>query len=154
MIFQFLTTESTEATEMEEWNDLSGRIIGAAISVHSELGSGLLESAYERCLLIEIKQLEIPVECQVDLAINDRGIRVPAAYWIDMWVDRKVILEGKAVQHLESIHEAQPLSYLKLTGCRLGLLMNFNVKRIRDGIKRMGALKIFPSVFSVLSVVK
>ncbi|QNN25473.1 GxxExxY protein [Planctomycetales bacterium ZRK34] len=116
--------------------ELTGRIVHAAIQVHRELGPGLLESTYEQCLMHLLVQGGAPVICQEELPIRFQGILIDAGYRVDMLVDNKVIVELKAVQHIEPIHEAQLLTYLRLSGIRVGLLMNFNVLRMRDGIKR------------------
>ncbi len=121
----------------EELNALSERIIGAAIAVHRELGSGLLESAYEACLEFELLSQGFMIERQKVLPVVYRGFHVDAGFRLDMFVNSKVIVEVKAVDKLIPIHEAQILSYLKLTGCHLGLLLNFNVRILKDGIKRI-----------------
>ena len=111
-------------------------IIGAAISVHKELGPGLLESAYEACLAYEIIEKDLKIERQKSLPITYRGIHLDCGYRIDLLVEEKVIVEIKAVERMEPIHDAQVLSYLKLSGCEVGLLINFNVKLLRHGIRR------------------
>ena len=121
----------------DELNALSERIIGAAIAVHRELGPGLLESAYEACLEFELLDQGVLVQRQVDLPVVYRGVHVDAGFRLDLFAERKVIVELKSVEKLAPIHDAQLLSYLKLTGCHLGLLMNFNVRLLRDGIKRI-----------------
>ncbi|MCH7611741.1 MAG: GxxExxY protein [Candidatus Marinimicrobia bacterium] len=117
--------------------ELTGKIILAAIEVHKILGPGLLESAYEKCLLQEFDLLLIPYESQVELPLEYKGIKVDAGYRIDLIIDKKVIIELKAVETLLPVHQAQLLTYLKLTGIRVGLLMNFHVPVLKDGIKRM-----------------
>ena len=112
-------------------------IIGAAIEVHRELGPGLLESAYEACLFYELTQRGLDVLRQVKLPITYKGVELDQGYKIDLLVQRSVVVEVKAVDRLDAIHEAQLLSYLKLSGCKVGLLLNFNVRVLRDGIKRM-----------------
>ena len=112
-------------------------IIGAAIEVHRELGPGLLESAYEACLFYELTQRGLDVLGQVKLPITYKGVELDQGYKIDLLVQRSVVVEVKAVDRLDAIHEAQLLSYLKLSGCKVGLLLNFNVRVLRDGIKRM-----------------
>lgn len=116
--------------------DLTETIIGAAIEVHRELGPGLLESAYEACLVYELGERGAKVERQLILPVVYQGIRIDCGYRIDLWVDGQVIVELKAVEHVKPIHEAQLLSYLKLSGCAVGLLINFNVKLLKDGIRR------------------
>lgn len=112
-------------------------IIGAAIEVHRELGPGLLESTYEACLFYELTQRGLDVLRQVKLPITYKGVELDQGYKIDLLVQRSVVIEVKAVDKLDAIHEAQLLSYLKLSGCKVGLLLNFNVRVLRDGIKRM-----------------
>lgn len=118
-------------------NGISGNIIDAAISVHKALGPGLLESAYEACLKHELEKRNNRVETQVELPVIYDGVKVDAGYRIDMLVEDSVIVELKAVKEIAPIHEAQLLSYLKLSGKKLGLLINFNVTLLKDGIKRI-----------------
>lgn len=101
------------------------------------MGPGLLESAYEACLFYEVTQRGLDVLRQVKLPITYKGVELDQGYKIDLLVQRSVIIEVKAVDRLDVIHEAQLLSYLKLSGCQVGLLLNFNVRVLRDGIKRM-----------------
>jgi GxxExxY protein len=117
-------------------NDLTEVIIGAAIAVHRELGPGLLESAYEACLVYELSERRLKVDRQKTLPITYRGIRIDCGYRIDLLVEDQVILELKAVEQVLPIHEAQLLSYLKLSGCKVGLLINFKVKVLKEGIRR------------------
>jgi GxxExxY protein len=117
-------------------NDISGDIISAAMKVHSALGPGLLESAYEVCLAYELIGMGHRVERQVDLPVVYGGIRLDAGYRLDMVIDDHVIVELKSVEAMAPIYEAQLLSYLKLSGKTLGLLINFNVLHLRDGIRR------------------
>jgi GxxExxY protein len=121
----------------EELNLLSERIIGAAIAVHRELGPGLLESAYEACLEFELLDQGLNIQRQLELPVVYRGIRIDAGYRIDLFVESKVIVEVKSVEKLIPIHDAQLFSYLKLTGCHLGLVLNFNVRVLKDGLKRL-----------------
>ena len=107
------------------------------MAVHRELGPGLLESAYEACLAYELVESEMGVERQKALPVRYRGVNVDCGYRIDLLVEGKVIVELKAVERLEAIHKAQLLSYLKLSGCKVGLLINFNVKVLKDGIRRL-----------------
>ncbi|QIA06258.1 GxxExxY protein [Draconibacterium halophilum] len=118
-------------------NDISGKIIGCAIEVHKALGPGLLESAYEECLFYEIKAAGLLVERQKPLPVVYKEVKLEAGYRIDLLVERKVVVELKAVEALNDVHTAQVLTYLKLSGCKLGLLMNFNVYRLSDGIRRL-----------------
>ena len=101
------------------------------------MGPGLLESAYEACLLYELTQRGLDVLRQVKLPITYKGVELDQGYKIDLLVQRSVVVEVKAVDRLDAIHEAQLLSYLKLSGCKVGLLLNLNVRVLRDGIKRM-----------------
>jgi GxxExxY protein len=115
---------------------LSGKIIGAAIEVHRHLGPGLLEGAYEACLCRELELRDIPFERQYPVNIEYKGITVEAAYRIDVLVTDLVIIELKSVEKLEPIHDAQLLTYLRLHKRWLGLLINFNVSVLKDGIQR------------------
>ena len=117
-------------------NELTEKIIGAAIAVHRELGPGLLESAYEACLVYELAQSGLKIESQKPLPVSYRGVQVDCGYRIDLLVEDQIILELKSVEKIEPIHEAQLLSYLKLSGYKIGLLINFNVKLLRTGIRR------------------
>jgi GxxExxY protein len=119
------------------WNEITEAIIGAAIEVHRQLGPGLLESIYEACLAFELADRGLPVERQKDLPVVYRGVRVDCGYRIDLLVANKVVVELKAVEHLAPIHEAQLLSYLKLSGHKLGLLINFNATILKSGIRRI-----------------
>jgi GxxExxY protein len=132
------TAETAENPEMEEkLNAITERIIAAAIAVHRALGPGLLESAYEACLAFELAKRGLEIERQKGLPITYRGVNVDCGYRIDLLVEGAVVVELKAVERLEPIHEAQLLSYLKLSGCKVGLLINFNVKVLKDGLRRM-----------------
>lgn len=119
-----------------ELNKLTEQIIGAAIEVHRQLGPGLLESAYEACLAYELEQLGLAVERQKPLPLVYKEICLDQGYRIDILVEQQVILELKAVEEFTPVHEAQMLSYLRLSGCKVGLLLNFNVKLLKDGIRR------------------
>jgi GxxExxY protein len=119
-----------------ELNSISERIIGCAITVHKALGPGLLESAYEVCLEHELRKAGMAVRRQVPLAVHYDGIALECGYCLDLIVEEKVIVELKSVENLLPIHEAQLLTYLKLTGLNLGLLINFNVALLKNGIKR------------------
>ena len=118
-------------------NGLTEKIIGAAIEVHKVLGPGFLESAYEGCLAHELFLANISVERQVPLPVNYKSLQLDWAYRIDFLVEKTLVLELKAVDGLQSIHEAQLLTYLKLGGWPIGLLINFNVPVLKKGIKRM-----------------
>jgi GxxExxY protein len=118
-------------------NDISSAIIGAAIEVHRILGPGLLESAYEQSLAHEFALRQIPFERQKPLALNYKGIRLDCGFRLDFLVADSVVVEVKALEALLPIHQAQLLSYLKLGGWKLGLLMNFHTPLLREGIKRV-----------------
>lgn len=120
-----------------EANDITRQIIGAAMEVHSVVGPGLLESAYERCLERELAVHGLRVARQVSLPVIYRGTRVELGYRIDMLVEDSVIVEVKAVAMIADQHRAQLLSYLRLSDIRIGLLLNFHVAHMRDGIVRM-----------------
>jgi GxxExxY protein len=117
--------------------DLTKEIIGAAIEVHRELGPGLLESAYEVCLCYELKLRGIDVACQVPLPVQYKGMRLDCGYRIDACVKDRVIVELKSVDEITDLHRAQLLTYLRLSGTKVGLLLNFNVPVLKDGIIRM-----------------
>jgi GxxExxY protein len=116
---------------------LSNRILLSAIEVHRNLGPGLLESAYEECLCREFSLSDLVFERQKPLPVVYKGISLDCGYRLDLVVEGKVVLELKSVHKLEPIHNAQLLTYLKLSGHKLGLLLNFNVALMRDGIKRI-----------------
>jgi GxxExxY protein len=118
-------------------NELTNQIIGCAIDVHRTLGPGLLESAYEECLAHELSQRGIPFDRQNPLPVMYRGLKLECGYRADFLVDGKVIVELKAVDALAPIHDAIVLTYLRMSGCKVGLLLNFNVATLRDGIKRL-----------------
>ena len=118
-------------------NQLTGKVIGAAIEVHKALGPGLLESTYEECLCHELQLRQIAYERQKPLPIEYKGVRLDCGYRLDLLVQGKIILELKACEKIDPIHEAQLLTYLKLTGLNVGLLLNFNVPVMRDGIVRI-----------------
>jgi len=118
-------------------NQISGKIIEAAMRVHSALGPGLLESAYEACLLHELRKLGLMVLSQVTLPLHYDGLSIDAGYRIDLMVEDSVIVELKAVEKILPIHEAQILSYLKISNKQVGLLINFNVVHLKNGIKRI-----------------
>jgi GxxExxY protein len=115
---------------------LTGDIIGAAIEVHRQLGPGLLESTYEACLCRELELRSVAFEYQKPLPLEHKGIKLDCGYRLDLVVAGVVIVEIKSVEALAPIHEAQLLTYLKLTGVRVGLLMNFNVPVLKDGLGR------------------
>ncbi|MBL7173976.1 MAG: GxxExxY protein [Desulfobacteraceae bacterium] len=120
-----------------EINQLSSKIIGAAIEVHKALGPGLLESAYEECLSYELGLRYLSLERQKPLASIYKGKKLDCGYRLDLVVEKAIILELKSCEKIEEIHKAQLLTYLKLSGLKLGLLLNFNVPVMRDGIVRI-----------------
>ncbi len=127
------------ATENAEkyLNDLTGKIIGAAIEVHRILGPGLLESAYEACLVFELRERGLKVERQVDLPLCYKGVRLDCGYRLDLLIENAVIVEVKAINGMTAVHQAQVTSYLKLSECKVGLLINFNVGLLKSGIYRI-----------------
>jgi GxxExxY protein len=122
--------------EKDRLNSITESIIGGAIAVHRELGPGLLESAYEECLAFEMMQRGLKVERQKALPVVYKEVALDCGYRLDLLVENAVIVEIKTVDRLLPIHEAQLLSYLKLSGCKVGLLMNFNVTLLKKGIRR------------------
>jgi len=137
-------------------DDVTRRILSAALKVHTALGAGLLESAYQACLHHQFTNDGLHFEHQVRLPIVYQNIQLEAAYRVDFIVDKCVIVELKAVEKLQSLHTAQLLSYLKLSGLRVGLLINFNVLHLRQGIRRLvnGYESGVPSASSMSSVVE
>lgn len=129
----------TESLEKEEPNSLTGKIIGAAIEVHRGLGPGLLESTYEACLIYELNLKKLKVEPQKSMPVFYKDVTLDCGYRADLVVENQVIVEIKSVSSIAAIHEAQVLSYLKLSGCKVGLLINFNVKMLKEGIRRISA---------------
>jgi GxxExxY protein len=116
--------------------NLTQRIIGLAMRVHTHLGPGLLESAYERCLCHEFEQNRMPYARQVDLPLIYEGVKLNCGYRADIIVQDEVILELKSLEHILPVHEAQLLTYLRQTNCKVGLLLNFNTVSLKDGIRR------------------
>jgi GxxExxY protein len=123
--------------ENDRLDEISHRIIGAAIEVHRHLGPGLLESAYQSCLAFELKQLGLKVEEQKPLPVVYKQVKLDCGYRLDMVVEDEIIVEIKAIEKLLPIHDAQVLSYLRLTKKRVGLLMNFHVPVLKNGLKRI-----------------
>ncbi len=117
--------------------EIGTKVLDAAYTVHSTLGPGLLESVYEACLAYEIRKLGLEADTQVSLPVKYQEVFVETGLRVDIWVERKVILELKAVEQMNPLYQAQLITYLKMTGCRLGYLMNFNVRHFKDGFKRM-----------------
>lgn len=124
----------TRATDI---NTITDKVIGAAMTVHRALGPGLLESAYEACLVYELTELGLDVAQQKALPLQYKKVQLDCGYRLDLLVEKQVIVELKTVAALAPIHEAQLLSYLKLSGCKVGLLMNFNSQLLKDGVKRI-----------------
>ncbi len=118
-------------------NEITRTIIGAAMKVHSTLGPGLLESAYEACLLFELHDAGLKAESQVPLPVIYKGVRIDLGYRLDLVVEDSVIVELKSVEAIEPVHKAQLLSYLKLSARHVGLIINFNVVHLKDGIQRL-----------------
>lgn len=118
-------------------NEINITIIGAAMKVHSALGPGLLESAYETCLLFELHSAGLKAESQVPLPVIYKGVRIDLGYRLDLLVEDSVIVELKTAEAIEAVHKAQLLSYLKLSAKHVGLIINFNVVHLKDGIKRL-----------------
>jgi GxxExxY protein len=123
-------------TERERLNAITEMIIGAAIQVHRVLGPGLLESAYQACLAYELAKRGLAVEQQKPLPLVYEQVKLECGYRMDLLVEHSVVVEVKSVEALAPIHEAQTLSYLRLSGCQLALLINFNVTVLKDGIRR------------------
>jgi GxxExxY protein len=132
-----LTAENAEATEsVKNLNELTDAIIGAAIEVHRALGPGLLESTYEMCLCRELSIRGVRFERQVPISVEYKGVKLKCGYRADVVVDETILVEIKAIDSLLPIHEAQLLSYLKLGGWKIGLLINFNVELLKHGLRR------------------
>jgi len=119
-----------------ERDPLTRAVIGFAIEVHRELGPGLLESAYEKCLAREMEMNGIPFELQVPLPVKYKGVEIDCGYRVDVLVEDRLILELKAVEAIKSIHKAQLLTYMKISSITTGLLINFNVNMLKDGVTR------------------
>lgn len=120
-----------------EINKVTETIIGAAIEVHQHLGRGLLESAYQVCLAREMDLRGLSFEQEKPLSLDYKGVKLDCGYRLDFLVEQAVVVELKTVDALQPVHEAQLLTYLKLTGCKIGLLINFNVPVLKQGLKRM-----------------
>ena len=118
-------------------NELTEKIIGCAMKVHRELGPGLLESAYKQCLFFELHQAGLYVEKEKSLPLIYHEVKLEMGYRIDLMVENKIVLEIKSVEGLIDVHTAQVLTYLKLTNNKLGLLINFNVTLLKNGVKRL-----------------
>lgn len=118
-------------------NEISEKVIGAAIKVHKNLGPGLLESAYEECLYYELNKTSLRVEKQKTMPLVYEDVKLDCGYRIDLMVENKLVVEIKSVEALNDVHLAQVLTYLKLSNCKLGLLINFNVSKLVSGIRRV-----------------
>ncbi|MBZ5521940.1 MAG: GxxExxY protein [Acidobacteriia bacterium] len=127
-------TQST--AESKGINTVTHGIIGAAMKVHSALGPGLLESAYEACLMHELRKAGFEVKSQVELPVIYDGVHIDLGYRLDLLVNDSVVVELKCVEKISPVHEAQIISYLKLSGKRVGLIINFHVRHLKDGIRR------------------
>ena len=134
--FQDLINTTEEAAD-NAGSLLTGKIIGAAIEVHKALGPGLLESAYEACLIYELRLRRLKVEHQKPLPIFYKDVLLDCGYRLDIVVEEEVIIEVKSVSNIAPIHEAQLLSYLKMSDYKTGLLINFNIQLLKDGVRRM-----------------
>jgi GxxExxY protein len=130
-------TKAQREAISESVNALSRQVVDAAFHVHKNLGPGLLESVYEACLCHELNKRGVAFKQQVVLPVVYDGLEIEAGLRIDLWVDKKLIVELKAVEQLHEVHQAQLMTYMKLTDTRLGLLINFNVPAIKQGIKRI-----------------
>ena len=135
-MFSVLSVSSVVNIPMTD-NELTHEIIGAAIEVHKNLGPGLLESTYEECLCHELSQRGIPFERQKPVSVVYKGVKLDCGYRLDLLVSDRVILELKSVEALAPIHDSIMITYLKLSEHRIGLLMNFNVQILKEGIKRL-----------------
>ncbi len=118
-------------------NEVGTVLLDAAFAVHKELGPGLLESTYETCMAYESIQRGLVIETQIPLPVVYKEVRLDCGYRIDLRAEKKVIVEIKSVEALNDVHLAQVLTYMKLSGCKLGYLINFNVKLLKEGIKRI-----------------
>lgn len=132
-----LTTEDTESTEEFENNSLTDAIIGAAITVHRVLGPGLLESVYEKCLALELTKSGLQITAQKEIPLTYKGLAFESGFRADLIIENKVLVELKSVEQILPVHTAQVLTYLKLSNLRTGLLINFNVPLLKNGIKRL-----------------
>jgi GxxExxY protein len=133
----FLTTEGTQRKNTMEDNELTSKIIECAIKVHRNLGPGLLESAYKECLYFELVRNGLLVEKEKPLPLVYEDIKLDCGYRMDLLVEKRIVIEAKATDGLNDLHMAQMLTYLRLNKTRIGLLMNFNVVKMIDGIKRV-----------------
>lgn len=132
-----INAEVAEKRERRSLNDLSFVVIRCAMKVHTELGPGLLESAYEACLTHELRKNGFKVETQVALPVTYDGIQIDLGYRLDLVVEDQLVIELKAIENVLPVHKAQLLSYLRLSKRKLGLLINFHVTHLREGISRV-----------------
>ncbi len=119
-----------------EFDELSNKVIGLAITVHKELGPGLLENTYKQCLAYELSKAGMNFQIEADLPVVYKEIKISCGYRIDLLIEKQLIVELKSVDQLHSVHEAQILTYMKLSNIKKGLLLNFNTVLLKDGIKR------------------
>jgi GxxExxY protein len=119
------------------YNQITSKILECAFAVHTALGPGLLESAYQECLYYELQQKDLRVSKEQALPLVYKEVKLNAGYRIDLWVENAVVVEIKALEHITDVHIAQTLTYMKLSKSKIGLLLNFNVKSLKDGIKRL-----------------
>ena len=128
---------TVDESVIDDLKPITEVVIGAAIEVHRRVGPGLLESAYQECLSHEFQLRDITFQREKQIPLNYKGLEIPNVYRLDFLIENKVILEIKAIDAFESIHQAQVMTYLQATNCPLGLLINFNKFRLTDGIKRI-----------------
>ena len=132
-----MTTEDTESTEGGIHRELTEVVIGAAITVHRELGPGLLESVYEKCLAFELADRGLSIATQKEIPVRYKNLNFDCSFRADLIVENKVLLELKSIDQLMPIHTSQVITYLKLTGLKTALLINFNVPTLKTGLKRI-----------------
>ena len=132
-----MTTEDTESTEEGLHRELTEAIIGAAITVHRELGPGLLESVYEKCLAFELADRGLSIATQKEIPVRYKNLTFDCSFRADLIVENKILLELKSIDQLMPIHTSQVITYLKLTGLKTALLINFNVPTLKTGLKRI-----------------
>lgn len=123
--------------EEERLNKITETIIGVAINIHRSLGPGLLESSYEACMVYDLSEAGLKVEQQKSLPVAYRGVKLECGYRLDLMIENEVIVEIKSIEKLLPVHKVQLMSYLKLSGCKVGLLINFNVEILKEGIQRV-----------------
>jgi GxxExxY protein len=133
---RIFTAENAENAEVTDLNRLTDSVIGSAIEIHRALGPGLLESTYEMCLCRELSLRQIPFERQKAIPVVYKGVTLDCGYRADLIIDRRLLIEIKSIEAVAAIHGAQLLSYLKLGGWKVGLLINFNVQLLKSGIRR------------------